>query len=117
MFTGSAVIDGNNTSSFFPNQTNGVIAIHNLHTPYLQAQNLAYSLDGGCMYKKYGGNPILEAGSLNFRDPKVIWHSPTRKWVMVVAYTQEYTIGIFTSDNMINQTPASNFSRHGLLGS
>lgn len=36
---------------------------------------------------------------------------------MVVSYTQEYTIGIFTSSNTINWTHASNFSRHGLLGS
>jgi beta-fructofuranosidase len=117
IFTGSAVIDVNNTSGFFPNQTNGVIAIYTLNTPYQQTQNLAYSLDGGYTFKKYSGNPVLEAGLLNFRDPKVIWHAPTQKWVMVVSYTQEYTIGIFTSSNTISWTHTSNFSHHGLLGS
>jgi beta-fructofuranosidase len=117
IFTGSAIIDVNNTSGFFPNQTNGVIAIYTLNTPYQQTQQLAFSLDGGYTFTKYSGNPILEVGSLNFRDPKVIWHAPTQKWVMVVSYTQEYTIGIFTSSNTINWTHASNFSHHGLLGS
>lgn len=35
---------------------------------------------------------------------------------MVVAYAQEFSIGIFTSPNLLNWTHASNFSRHGLLG-
>jgi beta-fructofuranosidase len=117
IFTGSAIVDVNNTSGFFPNQTNGVIAIYTLNTPYQQTQNLAYSIDGGYTFTKYGGNPVLEAGSLNFRDPKVIWYAPTRKWVMVVSYTTEYVIGIFTSNNTIHWTHASNFSHHGLLGS
>ena len=118
IFTGSAIVDVNNTSGFFTaNQTNGVIAIYTLNTPYQQSQNLAYSVDGGYTFTKYSGNPVLEAGSLNFRDPKVIWHAPTRKWVMVVSYATEYTIGIFTSSNVINWTHASNFSHHGLLGS
>jgi beta-fructofuranosidase len=117
IFSGSAIIDLNNTSRFFPNQTNGVVAIYTSNTPYQQSQNLAYSLDGGYTFTKYSGNPVLEAGSLNFRDPKVIWHAPTRKWVMVVSYAKEYSIGIFTSSNTINWTHASNFSHHGLLGS
>jgi beta-fructofuranosidase len=34
---------------------------------------------------------------------------------MVVAYTQEFEIGIFTSPDLKEWTPASNFSHHGLL--
>lgn len=35
---------------------------------------------------------------------------------MVVAYPQEFAIGIFTSPDLIEWTPTSNFSHHGLLG-
>ena len=116
IFSGSAVIDVNNTSGFFPNQTDGVVAFYTLNTQYQQTQAIAYSLDGGYSFTKYSGNPIIETGSSNFRDPKVIYYPPTNMWVMALSYTQEFTIGIFTSQNLKNWTHASNFSHHGLLG-
>jgi beta-fructofuranosidase len=116
VFSGSAVVDSNNTSGFFPNQKNGVVAIYTLNQPNDQSQNLAISYDSGYTFKKYEGNPVLSIGSTQFRDPKVIWYAPTQKWVLVLAYAQEFTVGIFTSDNLVNWTAASNFSYHGLLG-
>lgn len=50
----------------------------------LQTQSLAYSLDGGVSFEKYAGNPVIDEGMRDFRDPKVFWHSKTGKWVMVV---------------------------------
>lgn len=38
IFSGSAVIDSNNTSGMFPNQTNGVVAIYTINTPQRQTQ-------------------------------------------------------------------------------
>lgn len=35
---------------------------------------------------------------------------------MVIAYAQEFSVGIYTSSNLIEWTHASNFSYHGLLG-
>jgi beta-fructofuranosidase len=116
IFSGSAVIDVNNTSGFFPGQSNGVVAIYTIHTPYQQSQALAYSTDNGYSFTKYVGNPVLTAGSKNFRDPKVIWHAKTGMWVMVVAYPLEFTIGIFTSSNLLNWAHRSNFTGSGLLG-
>jgi beta-fructofuranosidase len=92
------------------------VAIYTLNTPKEQTQNLAISYDSGYTFEKYSGNPVLSSNSTQFRDPKVIYHSPTSKWVMIVAYAQEFAIGIFTSDNLVNWTAQSNFSYHGLLG-
>lgn len=116
IFTGSCVVDTNNTSGFFPNQTNGVIAIYTLNGPIQQVQEIAYSTDGGYAFTKYSGNPVLSVDSLNFRDPKVIWHAETSKWVMAVSYAEDFTIGIFTSSNLKTWTHASNFTHAGLLG-
>jgi len=116
IFTGSAVVDVNNTSGFFPNQTNGVVAIYTLNTAQEETQQIAYSTDGGYTFTKYSGNPVLSINSTQFRDPKVIWYAPTSSWVMVVAYAQDFVIGIYTSPNLKNWTHASNFSHHGLLG-
>ena len=45
IFSGSAVIDVNNTSGFFPNQTNGVVAMYTLNTKEEQTQDIAYSTE------------------------------------------------------------------------
>lgn len=75
VYTGSAVIDVNNTSGFFPNQDNGVVAIFTLAdyttTAGIQNQNIAYSVDGGYTFEMWEGNPIIDVNSINFRDPKV----------------------------------------------
>jgi beta-fructofuranosidase len=117
VFTGSAVIDVKNASGFFSNQSNGVLQSIPCTLRISRRKNLAFSLEGGYTFNKDDRNPILEAGSLNFRVPNAKWHAPTQKWAMVVAYTQEYTIGIFTSGNSINWIHASNFLHHGPLGS
>ncbi|KAL8923572.1 MAG: hypothetical protein Q9208_004519 [Pyrenodesmia sp. 3 TL-2023] len=116
IFSGSAVIDVNNTSGFFPNQTNGVVALYTLHTATEETQEVAYSSDGGYTFTKYANNPVISINSTQFRDPKVIWYPATQRWVMVVAYAQEFVIGIYTSPNLITWTHASNFSRYGFLG-
>ncbi|KAI4191265.1 MAG: hypothetical protein L6R41_000192 [Letrouitia leprolyta] len=116
IFSGSSVIDVNNTSGFFPNQTNGVVAIYTLNTAEEETQEIAYSTDGGYTFTKYTRNPVISINSTQFRDPKVIWYPPTQQWVMVIAYAQEFTIGFYTSPNLTTWTHASNFSHHGLLG-
>ncbi|EOD51241.1 putative glycoside hydrolase family 32 protein [Neofusicoccum parvum] len=114
IFSGSAVIDVNNTSGFFPDQDNGVVAIYTLNTPTKQVQEIAYSYDGGYTFIPYDANPVIDSTSTQFRDPKVIWYED--HWVMVIAYSQDFVIGIYTSLDLKEWTHASNFSHHGLLG-
>lgn len=120
VFSGSAVVDVNNTSGFFPDQDNGVVAIFTLAKYYEdgsagpQTQAIAYSHDGGYTFQYYDGNPVINSTSSQFRDPKVIWYED--HWAMVVSYAQEFVVGIYTSPDLKNWTHASNFSHHGLLG-
>ncbi|KAG6027795.1 hypothetical protein E4U19_001797 [Claviceps sp. Clav32 group G5] len=119
VLSGSAVVDINNTSGFFPNQTNGVVAIYTLvernnGVPGAQQQAMAYSHDGGYHFTPYECNPIIPSSSKEFRDPKVIWYED--HWVMAIAYSDDFAIGIYTSPNLIDWTHASNFTGTGLLG-
>lgn len=114
VFSGSAVLDPNNTSGFFPNTTDGVVAVYTLNTPTLQVQEVAYSTDGGYNFTPYENNPVLSVGSNQFRDPKVFWYED--HWVMAVAAANDFTIEIYTSPNLTSWTFASNFTHHGLLG-
>lgn len=83
-------------------------------SPGPQTQAIAYSHDDGYSFVAYRGNPVIPSNSSQFRDPKVIWYEV--HWVMAVAYPHAFAVGIFTSPNLIDWTPASNFSSHGILG-
>ncbi|RYU82797.1 glycoside hydrolase family 32 protein [Hymenobacter persicinus] len=91
IFSGSVVIDANNTAGFGPNAMVAIFTHHDPVTEKLgtnkhQNQSLAYSLDEGKTWTKYQGNPVLKnPGIQDFRDPKVSWHAATKKWVMTLA--------------------------------
>lgn len=76
IFSGSAVVDFNNTSGWFSDdvpQDSRIVAIYTLNTasPASQTQNVAYSHDGGLTFTKYRENPVIDIGASQFRDPKV----------------------------------------------
>lgn len=116
VFSGSAVTDPNNTSGFFPDQDDGVVAIFtvNYGDLKLQTQDIAYSRDGGYTFEWYAENPVIDTNSKDFRDPKVSRYGD--EWVMVVTWSQEFSIGIYTSPDLKEWTHTSNFTDHGFLG-
>ena len=94
IFSGSAVIDWNNTSELGEENVPPMIAIFTHHHPELarqgsdrfQYQSIAFSNDKGRNWTKFDGNPVVKnPGIRDFRDPKVIWHPGSQKWVMVFA--------------------------------
>lgn len=115
IYSGSIVMDKNNTSGLFPkDHSDGVVAIYTQHhlTLRTEEQAIAYSLDGGYTFQKYDRNPVLRltnGGSYEFRDPKVIWHDPTKKWVMTVAKAAEQAVVIYTSSNLLDWKKESEF--------
>jgi fructan beta-fructosidase len=94
IFSGSIVIDHKNSSQLGPEGSSPWVALFTHHdmdaekagsTTY-QAQSIAYSLNKGQSWTKYAGNPVIpNPGIKNFRDPKVCWHEPTRRWIMTLA--------------------------------
>lgn len=94
IFSGSAVVDVNNTSGLGTAENPAMIAIFTYHSEEkskagrkdFQTQGMAYSLDNGRSWTKYKDNPVLpNPGIPDFRDPKVIWHEASRQWVMILA--------------------------------
>lgn len=116
IFSGSAVVDSDNTSGFFPDQDDGVVAIYTLNTPEAETQHIAYSKDGGYTYTKYANNPVIDSNSTDFRDPQVVWHGEIQKWVMAVAFAADRIIGFYTSPNLKDWTHTSNFSQPEMPG-
>jgi sucrose-6-phosphate hydrolase SacC (GH32 family) len=87
IYSGSAVIDWNNTSGLCKvtrNDRSCMIAIFTAATDDTwQRQHIAFSNDRGRTWTEYAGNPVADLKLPNFRDPKVFWYAPMNKWVMV----------------------------------
>jgi sucrose-6-phosphate hydrolase SacC (GH32 family) len=108
MFSGSAVVDWNNTSGLGEDGKPPLVLIYTAAgNPTVQC--IAFSTDGRTV-TKYAGNPVLQQITAGNRDPKVIWHEPTKRWVMVLYVEQpagRHTVHFFTSPNLLQWTLAS----------
>ncbi|GAB3715572.1 glycoside hydrolase family 32 protein [Spirosoma flavus] len=119
IFSGSAVVDVNNTSGFGKNGQVPLVAIFTHHNSKLeklkstkfQYQSIAYSLDEGKTWTKYKGNPVVaNPGIVDFRDPKVRWYEPQKKWIMTLATKDRVTF--YSSANLKNWKKESEFGRN-----
>lgn len=118
IFSGSAVVDWNNTSGFGTEENPPLVAIFTYHHQEkekagavdYQTQGLAYSTDGGMTWAKYAKNPVLgNPGIQDFRDPKVFWYPPNQQWVMVLAVKDH--VRLYTSPNLKDWTYESEFGK------
>ncbi len=118
IFSGSAVVDKNNTSGLGATGQVPIVAIftsHNaarekLHVNDYENQSIAYSLDNGVKWTKYDANPVLKnPGITDFRDPKVMWYGPQKKWIMTLATKDRVTF--FSSKDLKNWKKESEFGK------
>ena len=118
IFSGSVVADIRNTSGFGRGGKVPLVAIFTHHDPKgekkgtgtFQNQSVAYSLDEGATWTKYEGNPVVKnPGIRDFRDPKVTWFEPARKWIMTLATKDCVTF--FSSPDLKNWQRESEFGK------
>lgn len=116
IFSGSAVLDKNNTSGFGTIENPPLVAIFTYHSQQkekagrkdYQYQGIAYSTDNGRTWTKYAQNPVLKnQGVPDFRDPKVFWHEATKKWVMILAVKDH--VELWSSPDIKSWTKLSDF--------
>jgi fructan beta-fructosidase len=102
MFSGSAVMDYDNTAGYNKGKTPAMIAIYTAAGADKQVQCIAYSLDKGRTFTKYEANPVIDSrhiwNSKDTRDPKVFWYTPGKHWVMVLNERDGHSI--YTSSNL-----------------
>lgn len=113
IFSGSAVVDHGNTSGFGKDGKDPLVAIYTAHTSKIQSQALAFSNDRGRTWTKYDGNPVLDIGEKDFRDPKVFWHEPTKRWIMTISWSQQRKVRFYSSPDLKTWTHLSDFGPAG----
>ena len=116
-FSGSAAVDWHNTSGLGAGGRPPLLAFYTAagdcaQPPQPTTQALAFSTDSGRTWAKYDGNPVLGHVLGGNRDPKVFWHEPTGRWVMVL-YLDVNTFGLFASPDAKSWTELSRFDVPG----
>src|SRR5579862_7663486 len=106
IFSGSAVVDEHNTAGFQTGREPALVAMYTAAgdtspeskgQPFTQC--LAYSNDRGRTWTKYVGNPVLKHLIGGNRDPKLVWHAPTHRWILAL-YLDGETYALFASPNL-----------------
>ncbi len=120
IFSGSTVVDWGNTSGLGHPGDPPLVLIYTAAGPR-GGEAIASSTDGRT-FAKYVRNPVIGKFVTGDRDPKVLWHSPTRRWVMVLyggphrpggertadgLPSEQHTLYFFTSPNLRDWTLAS----------
>lgn len=119
IFSGSAVVDHQNTAGLKSGAHDPMIAIYTYHDAQkekqgftdFQTQGIAYSNDRGRTWTKYDKNPVLpNPGIRDFRDPKVFWHDETKNWIMALAVQDR--VHLYGSVDLKKWDYLSEFGQH-----
>jgi fructan beta-fructosidase len=77
-FSGSAVVDEANSSGWRRGEDRPLVAAY---TSTGRGECIVYSNDRGRTWAEFEGNPVIKHQG---RDPRLLWHEPSRRWVMAV---------------------------------
>jgi len=96
VFSGSAVVDADNTAGFKTGTADVIVAAF---TSTGRGECIAYSNDRGRTFTDYEGNPVVKHRG---RDPKVIWYDPGKHWVMALydEWQGKRCIAFYTSPDL-----------------
>jgi fructan beta-fructosidase len=107
IFSGSAVVDKNNTAGF---GANAIVALYTSNGDH-QQQSIAYSTDGCNSFTSYSGNPVISnTDRADFRDPKVFWDETSGLWIMSLARGWTYAVDFYGSKDLKSWTFLSSFN-------
>src|SRR5690625_1794646 len=117
IFSGTAIVDHDNAAGF---GENAILPFYTSHYPQgspnypghpVQAQSIAYSTDNGVTWTFYDGNPVVDIGHPDFRDPKIFKYTDGAedKWIMAVTLSIDRQVAFYESTNLVDWELASTF--------
>jgi sucrose-6-phosphate hydrolase SacC (GH32 family) len=116
IFSGSAVVDSANSSGFGTGESVPLVAAFT-HAKNPFGQAIAFSNDNGRNWEYYEeGKHVVPNQGLDEaeRDPKIFWHEPSGKWIMVL-WVEMNRARFFTSDNLLDWNHSGDFEGEGFF--
>ena len=113
--SGSVVVDRDNVSGLGTVDQPPMVALYTSYDPRtkIQSQSVAYSTDRGRTWRRYADNPVLDIGSTEFRDPKMIRFGDT--WVMALVLAAERKVRFYCSTDLLGWVPVSEAGPFGYI--
>jgi len=114
IYSGSAVVDFQNSAGFAAGSKKPLIAIFT-HARMPFGQAMAYSYDRGRSWHLFNnGKPIVANQGLDpeERDPRVFWSAGFHRWVMVLWVSPKH-VRFFTSENLRRWNHSGDFFGDG----
>jgi fructan beta-fructosidase len=113
-FSGSVVVDQNNTSGFAQGDQPPMIAIYTMHNQYVETETQGLSISHDyTTFHYYDQNPVLDIGAPAFRDPTVFWDEARNRWLMVIALPDQHKVSFYASTNLTAWEHLSDFGPMG----
>lgn len=119
-WSGSAVVDVNNTAGFQVGEEKTIIAFITSGSDAgaglgpLCTQCIAYSTDGGNTFTYYDQNPVIRNIHNANRDPKVVWDEASAQWIMSLYMDKGNDFSLFASTNLKDWKHLSTVSIEGV---
>lgn len=119
MYSGSAIVDTDNRTGLKSGEQDPLLLFYTAAggtsamsqgKPYTQC--MAYSTDGGVTFRKYENNPVIPHICEENRDPKVVYHEDTGRYIMAL-YLHADEFALLSSDNLIEWKPFQTVSLPG----
>ena len=103
IFSGSVVVDWHNSSGFCEAQAGrSLVPGRRLHRAWPRPADAEPRLQQRPRpdVDEVRRNPVIDLGLKDFRDPKVFWHEPTRRWIMVTVLPDQHKVRFFASPDL-----------------
>lgn len=113
-FSGSVVVDENNTAGFAQGDSTPMIAVYTIHdkTTGEETQGLSVSHDA-TIFNFYDGNPVLDSDEAAFRDPQVWFDEENERWLMVITLPEKRMVSFYASADLKTWEHLSDFGPVG----
>lgn len=113
-WSGSVVVDADNTAGFNTSEDTAMVAIYTMHYDNTAYEKVGISSSLNHVgFQYYEGNPVINVDQTNFRDPSVFWHEDTQRWIMVIAKALDRTVEFYASTDLKNWEYLSSFNNRG----
>ncbi|MRR22724.1 hypothetical protein EG830_07050, partial [bacterium] len=109
--SGTVVVDWNNSSGLGKNGTTPLIALQ----MDWQRKSLVYSNDTAKTWIRHETPVTIPNSTGIFRDPKVFWYEPDKKWIMVMGWSEIQEVRFYSSKNLFDWEYMSKFGPWGAV--
>lgn len=109
--SGSVVVDWKNSSGLGKNGNPPLIALQ----MDWQKKAIVYSNDTAKTWIRYDKTAVIPNSPGIFRDPKVFWYEPDKKWIMVMGLSEVQEVKFYSSKNLIDWEYMSKFGPWGAV--